>query len=40
MKKVLTTIAVASAAALLLGALLYFKDLGVFRDFDWRLLII
>ena len=40
MKKVLTTITVASATALLLGALLYFKDTGAFRDFDWRLLII
>ena len=38
MKKVVTNIAVAAAAALLLGVLLYFKDTSAFRDFDWRVL--
>lgn len=40
MKKVVTNIAVAAAAALLLGALLYFRDTGLYRSFDWHVLII
>lgn len=38
MRKVLKAIAVAAAAALLLGVLLYFKDTSAFHDFDWRVL--
>jgi len=40
MKKVIEELAVAAAAAILLGAIMYFKSTGVFHGFDWRLLII
>jgi len=38
-RKIFITAAVLAAAALL-GAILYFRDAGAFRDFDWHLLII
>lgn len=40
MKKVVRIIAVAAAAALLLGALFYYAENDTIRDFDWRLVII
>ena len=40
MKKVFRSIAVAVAAALLVGALFYLAESDTIRDFDWRLVII
>lgn len=40
MKKTLTVIAVASAAALLVGGLWWFVSTGAYRDFDWRMVVI
>ena len=40
MKRALTIIAVAAAAALLAGAVWCFISTGAYRDFDWRMVVI
>ncbi len=40
MRKALTIIAVAAAAALLAGGIWWFVSTGAYRDFDWRMVVI
>ena len=40
MKKALTVIAVAAAAALFAEGLWWFISSGAYRDFDWRMVVI